>query len=102
MKLLLNIRELRRLGRYRQARAQIAVWGAIALVLLVAGVSAPGFLTASHLLDVARQVASLAIVTVGQVFVIITGGIDLSNGMVMTLITVIAADLLNGQNTYVI
>jgi ribose transport system permease protein len=102
MKLPLNIKELLRLGRYGQARAQIAVWGAIALVLLVAGVSAPGFLTASHLLDVARQVASLAIVTVGQVFVITTGGIDLSNGMVMTLITVVAADLLNGADTYVV
>jgi ribose transport system permease protein len=102
MKWLSSIQGFGRLRGYGQARAQIAVWAAILSELLVAGVSAPGFLTANHLLDVARQVASLAIVTVGQVFVITTGGIDLSNGMVMTLITVVAADLLNGQDTYVI
>jgi ribose transport system permease protein len=102
MKAMLGARGLACLGGYGQTRSQVAVWAAIVVVLAVAGVCAPGFLTANHLLDVARQVASLAIVTVGQVFVITAGGIDLSNGMVMTLITVVAADLLHGQNTYTV
>jgi ribose transport system permease protein len=81
---------------------QLAVWGAIAVVLLLAGILAPGFLEVGHLLNVARQVSSLAIVTTGQVFVISTGGLDLSNGMVITLVTVIAATLLGGQDTWLL
>lgn len=92
-----------RLGAaWQQDRSQWAVWLAIAVVLALAGVAAPGFLGADHLLNVARQVASLAIVTAGQVFVITTGGIDLSNGMVMTLITVLCANLLGGHDTYIV
>jgi ribose transport system permease protein len=73
--------------------SQRPVWLAIAIVLVLAGLFAPGFITVDHLLAVLRQVASLAIVTVGQVFVVITGGFDLSNGMVITLVTLLAATL---------
>ena len=86
----------------RFLQVQLAVWGAIAVVLLLAGVLAPGFLEMGHLLNVARQVSSLAIITTGQVFVVATGGIDLSNGMVITLVTVIAATLLDGRDTYLV
>jgi ribose transport system permease protein len=86
----------------RALSGQFAVWGAIAVVLLLAGVLAPGFLEMGHLLNVARQVSSLAIITTGQVFVVATGGIDLSNGMIITLVTVIAATLLDGQDTWLL
>jgi ribose transport system permease protein len=95
-------RLFQRLGRSRLAQAQFAVWIAIAAVLLLAGVLARGFLDPDHLLNVARQGSSLAIVTVGQVFVIVTGGLDLSNGMVITLVTVLSATLLDGQETYLV
>lgn len=86
----------------RVFRLQFAVLGAIAGVLLLASIVAPGFLEVGHLLNVARQVSSLAIVTTGQVFVIATGGLDLSNGMVITLVTVVSATLLDGQDTYLV
>ena len=93
---------LPRLPALRFLPPQLAVWGAVAAVLVLAGVLAPGFLEANHLLNVARQVSSLAIVTTGQVFVVVTGGLDLSNGMVITLVTVVAATLLGGQETYLV
>jgi ribose transport system permease protein len=89
-------------GRDRFARGQLGVWVTIAAVLLLAGMVAPGFLGVDHLLNVARQVSSLAIVTIGQVFVIVTGGIDLSNGMVITLVTVLSATLLDGQDSNIV
>ena len=77
----------------RGADSQVPVWAAILVVLALASVLSPGFVTVDHLLNVLRQVSSLAIVTMGQVFVIVTGGLDLSNGMVITLVTLLAATL---------
>jgi ribose transport system permease protein len=93
---------MRRLRGSPLGQSQFAVWIAIAAVLLLAGLAAPGFLEVDHLLNVARQVSSLAIITVGQVFVLATGGLDLSNGMVITLVTVLSATLLDGRETYLL
>jgi ribose transport system permease protein len=84
------------------AGAEGAVWLAIAAVLVLARIMSSSFLDPVHLLNVARQVSSLAIVTTGQVFVIITGGLDLSNGMVITLVTVLSASILDGESTYIV
>jgi ribose/xylose/arabinose/galactoside ABC-type transport system permease subunit len=93
-----QLRDLARVSALRTAPGQLGVWVTIAAVLALSGFIAPGFLGLDHLLNVARQVSSLAIVTIGQVFVIATGGIDLSNGMVITLVTVLSATLLDGQD----
>lgn len=92
---------LQRVYRYLTS-ADGAVWLAIIAVLIFARIMSSGFLEPEHLLNISRQVSSLAIVTTGQVFVIITGGLDLSNGMVITLVTVLAASILNGESTYIV
>jgi ribose transport system permease protein len=89
-------------GRDQFAHGQLGVWVTIVAVLVLAGIVAPGFLGLDHLLNVARQASSLAIVTIGQVFVIVTGGIDLSNGMIITLVTVLSATLLDGQDSNIV
>ena len=53
----------------------------------------------THLLNVLRQASGLGILTLGQTLVILTGGIDLSNGMVVTLVDVLAAGILDGKDT---
>jgi len=75
-----------------------AIWLAVAGVLLLARVISAGFWDMAHLLNVTRQASSLAIATVGQTFVILTGGLDLSNGMVITLVDVVAATILDGKD----
>jgi ribose transport system permease protein len=66
---------------------------ALILVVLVAimSIASPFFLTADNLSNVAVQVAPLACLAIGQLFVILVGGIDLSVGSVLALCTVTGA-----------
>jgi len=71
------------------------------LLLIVASIASPAFLNPSNLRDVFNQVAPLAIVGIGQTFVILAGneGIDLSVASVMCAVAVIAAIVMEGQNS---
>ena len=51
----------------------------------------PNFLKSENLLNIANQIAVIAIVAVGMTMVIITGGIDLSVGSLLALSAVLAA-----------
>lgn len=72
---------------------------AILLVLIVfmmiGSFLSPHFLTASNLLNVARQMSIVGIVGMGMTFVILTAGIDLSVGSTLGLSAVTAAWLLS-------
>jgi ribose transport system permease protein len=54
----------------------------------------PTFLLTNNLLNVANQIAVVAILAVGMTFVIITGGIDLSVGSLIALAAVVTALLI--------
>jgi ribose transport system permease protein len=54
----------------------------------------PNFLKADNLLNIANQIAVIAIIAVGMTMVIITGGIDLSVGSLMALSAVVATLLM--------
>lgn len=54
----------------------------------------PAFLKINNLMNVARQVSMLGITAVGMMFVIITGGIDLSVGSLMAFTNVVCAYLM--------
>lgn len=77
----------------------IVIWISLIILMLIARVISAGFWEISHLLNVVRQASGLGIVGIGQTIVIITGGIDLSVGQVITLVDVVAATLLNGKDT---
>lgn len=68
----------------------------IALILLMAYLSfaTPNFLTVDNLSNVARQTAFVAIIAIGQTFVILTGGIDLSVAAIAALAGSVTAVLL--------
>jgi ribose transport system permease protein len=51
----------------------------------------PNFLKTDNLLNIANQIAVIAIIAIGMTMVIITGGIDLSVGSLMALSAVLAA-----------
>jgi ribose transport system permease protein len=54
----------------------------------------PNFLKADNLLNIANQIAVIAIMAIGMTMVIIAGGIDLSVGSLIALSAVVAARLL--------
>lgn len=64
------------------------------MVLAPAGYRWPAFLTSDNLLNVANQIAVIAILAVGMTLVIITGGIDLSVGSLIALGAVVTTLLI--------
>ena len=54
----------------------------------------PAFLKATNLINIANQIAVIAILAIGMTLVVITGGIDLSVGSVAALAAVVAAWLI--------
>jgi ribose transport system permease protein len=65
----------------------------LALLILMGGIYifAPKFLSFSNLYLVSRQISFVAIVALGELFVILSSGIDLSVGSIMGLSGVISA-----------
>jgi ribose/xylose/arabinose/galactoside ABC-type transport system permease subunit len=79
-------------------RAALAVVG---LVLIVGAVNVGthgAFLTTGNIINVLRQITYNAILAVGQTFVIITGGIDLSVGSLVSLSGVLMATFANSMH----
>lgn len=63
-------------------------------LFIVLSFASPYFLTVDNLTKVLRQVSVIGIVTVGMTMVILTGGIDLSVGSILSLSSVILAKLM--------
>jgi len=69
----------------------------IVALAIVFGSINPNFWSATNLANVSRQMSILALLSLGQTFAILSGGIDLSVGSVVALVTVtIAASLKAG------
>jgi ribose/xylose/arabinose/galactoside ABC-type transport system permease subunit len=69
--------------------------GVLPLLLLLAvvvfGVVAPNFFTGQNLLNVARQSTFLAMVAMGQMLALLTGGFDLSVGKTLAITSIVGA-----------
>lgn len=74
------------------------IYVALIIVLLIAAVVSPAFYKPLNLYNVLRQSAALGVASVGQTFVILGAGIDLSIGAVMGLAVVLAADISRGTD----
>ncbi|HEY1919793.1 MAG TPA: ABC transporter permease [Streptosporangiaceae bacterium] len=66
-----------------------------AIVLLLLAFLVPDFLTVQNVKAILEQGSILGVVSVGMVFVVLTGGIDLSVGSALALVSVIFAELAN-------
>lgn len=69
--------------------------GLVALMIYFT-LTATNFLTINNLLNIALQTSIIAVVAVGQTFVITGGGIDLSVGSVVAISSVVCATMLKG------
>jgi len=63
----------------------------LATAVIVFSLLSPNFLTAQNLLNVARQSTFLAIVAMGQMLALLTGGFDLSVGKTLAITSVVGA-----------
>ncbi len=67
------------------ALAQYGLYLALLLLVILFGALSPAFLSVDNGLSVLRQVSTVGIMAVGQAFVILAGGIDVSVGSVVGL-----------------
>ena len=77
--------------------------GLVVVVLLLIGLLIFGsiisdrFRTANNILNVFEQSSGLALVSLGQTLVILTGGIDMSVGSMISLLSLLTSGLINGE-----
>jgi ribose/xylose/arabinose/galactoside ABC-type transport system permease subunit len=81
-----------RVRAYLQLASLWGVWVALAVLAIAAAIIAPEFFSSSNLQDVLRRASILGIVTMGQVLVLLTGGLDLSVGAMIGVTAVAIAE----------
>lgn len=64
------------------------------VLVIVSTILSPRFLTPGNMLNVIRQISIFGILAIGQTFVILTAGIDLSVGSILALVVVLVGGLL--------
>jgi ribose/xylose/arabinose/galactoside ABC-type transport system permease subunit len=72
--------------------------GIISLIFAFQAILRPGSVSFVQIMNTSRQASALGIVVLGQAIVILSGGIDLSVGAVLTLSNVISVTIMNGRN----
>jgi fructose transport system permease protein len=85
-------RALSIIGSVRGARTLGPLAGLVILCIIF-GVAAPVFFTPRNLIQILQQVMEVGTLAIGQTIVILTAGIDLSNGAIMVLGSVVMAKL---------
>ncbi len=76
---------------WRQLIVEFSSWVLLAILLVIGAVATPLFLRPSNLVDVLEQSAIIGVLSLGQFAVILTGGIDLSVGALLTLSGMVGA-----------
>ncbi|MFN8622643.1 MAG: ABC transporter permease [Chloroflexota bacterium] len=74
------------------------VWVLVLAVVIVASIASEDFRTERNLFNVARQAVVLSLVAMGQLVAVLTGGVDLSLGMVVRLTTIATAVFVSGAD----
>ena len=81
----------------RGLRAFGAVWIAVALLYVISGLISPSMFQLGQVINILQVAAFLGVVALGQVIVILTGGIDLSQAGMITLTNIVVTSLMLGQ-----
>jgi ribose/xylose/arabinose/galactoside ABC-type transport system permease subunit len=79
--------------RRRRIPDELVLLGFVVILCLVFAFTAQEFLTGTNMQNLARQSSVLAMMAAGQIFVIIGGGIDISVGAQVSLLSLVAAHL---------
>lgn len=83
----------------RNTKVFISLITILIILLLIGGSLRPGTLQPTHLLEMFRQSIPLGIVAIGQSVVVLSGGIDLSVGEIITMTNILATDMMRGKSS---
>ncbi len=81
-------------AEHKKIVKKYAIILALVVIIIVFSIATPRFLTLSNLMNVARQVSMAGVASVGMLFVILLGGINLSVGSAISMVNVICAILM--------
>jgi ribose transport system permease protein len=84
-------------GKKRRRFAVNPVYVVLALLVVAIAIIAPHFLQPTGYMNFLKRAAPLAILAAGQVFVIVSGGFDLSVGSLITLTVIGSSILINAD-----
>lgn len=79
------------------SRSTLGLWLALLAIVVVAAWFSPGLLQPVNFFNIVRQASVVGIASVGVTLVMITGGVDLSVGAVISFASVLAATLMDGR-----
>lgn len=74
------------------------LWLLIVMLLIAAAIVTPGYLQPGRLMLLLRQAVPLGILSVGQLFVLLVSGLDLSVGQLVSMVAVIAGMYITGAS----
>jgi len=90
------------LRHLRQHWATLIVYGVLMALILASSVTSDVFPTSRNFNNLIRQAVALGIVSIGQTLVLLTAGIDLSVGSVISLTTCLTTGLIHGRGDLVL
>lgn len=74
-----------------------AVWIAVIVLYVIAGLISPAMFQVSQVINILQVASFLGVIALGQVIVVLTGGIDLSQAGVVTMTNILATSIMVGQ-----
>jgi len=84
-----------RLWRFLRQNQNVAIiWSVLLVIVIISTLLSDRFITSRNLINLTRQSAALVLAGIGQTFVLIAAGIDLSIGSTIGLIVVIMAAIM--------
>lgn len=74
-----------------------AVWIAVVVLYVIAGLISPAMFQPGQVINILQVASFLGVISLGQVIVVLTGGIDLSQAGMVTMSNIVATSLMLGQ-----
>lgn len=84
-------------GYLDENRELVTIYGILVFILVVSSIASPTFRTPRNAFNVLRQAVALGLVSLGQTYVILSGGIDLSVGATISLVAVYTSGIMRGN-----
>lgn len=85
-------------GRLADKIRRLGVYGGLLILMAIAAIFQPALLGPGHLLAITKVASVLGIAALGQTFVTVSRGFDISQGGLITLTIVLANTFMNGQS----
>lgn len=88
--------------RFRFHSFPFGVYALLVAVIIVFFVATQGTISPSHLMNIVRQSAPLGVAAMGQTLVLLVGGIDLSVGATMSMVNLVSASIMMGDDAQIL